>query len=676
MRNTVKASSLERVDLQDFDALADSLSRANHAQIPDQAFTNPARQRMWVLGGFAMSNPAAKQLQVARGRAILATRVGGVVEYGQLTSEGDLTKVVDLNAYAPGTYYVYLRFERVEGTLESRAFWDPAGAGSEYSQAVNTRYNANWSVRVEATSPGAEWLLIGEVDQATMAIVDHRPFFFEGVPSATYASGWSTDGGGVANDRSATRATYGAGDLQMFGAAVRQCLEDIKGRGLRRWWDRDIGGMNIGFDAAPVEDELAVGDANFGLAFSATPKLRFEVNTWLEFSRADNWFFFYMNGTNCLEIESDGIGPGTATQDLGWVTESGWRWRTAYLNNLDLDQTDGNGVINDLKPAVDNSSDLGTAARRWEFLRVSKDVIADRDVLTDGLEITALPAAGGGVRSDLQPDVTGAYCLGDSNYRWQKLCLSTQLDILSPGTAYSKIYGGAAVANNRFWQWVIGASGELVLQGGTDAGAGLFDLLGIDRSGVTAGSALLYIRGGLLTEVDSGYALTWLPAAQITGVNPILRLEDNDPGIDPECSMWGIWVRKGAGDESVLSIGALMSTGESVSGVGRPIEITTLGGAADQYWTELLALRSHGDIELYAHNGFINVDGTVELTSDAVGAPGAGHVGLCNGYTLGAAGGGTGTIKFAVAAGANDSTGFLKIYVNGTARYVPFFDVN
>jgi hypothetical protein len=677
VRDTVKASSLERVDLQDFDALADSLSRANHAQIPDQAFTDPARGRLWVLGGFAMTNPAAKQLQVARGRAILATRIAGVVEYGQLTSEGDLTKVVDLNAYAPGTYYVYIRFERVEGDLESRAFWDPSGGGSEYSQAVNTRYTANWSVRVEASSPGAEWLLIGEVDQATMAIVDRRPFFFEGTADSTFASGWSTDGGGIANDRSAARATYGAGDLQMYCAAVRQCLEDIKGRGLRRWWDRDIGGMNIGFDAAPVEDELAVGDANFrlSLALAAQPRAYFDATDYLDFTRPDNWFHFVIGGVVELEIEAAAFGPGTAGKSLG-MADSGERWGTAYLDKLDLNQVDGQGVVADLKPTTDDVSDLGTAARRWEFLRVAKDVIADRDVLTDGLEITALPAAGGGVRSDLQPDTTGTYSLGDTNYRWLKLCLAQQLDIYSGATAYSKIYGGAAAANNRFWQWVIGASGELVLQGGTDAGAGLFDLLGINRAGVAAGSALLYARGAIMSKMDSGYPATWNPSMRVTGVNPMLRLEDNDPTIDPECSMWGIWVRKGAADESVLSIGALLSTGESVVGVGRAIEITTLGGAANQYFTNLLALRSYGNIELYAPNGFVQVDGTVELTSDAAGATGAGHVGLGNGYTLGAAGGGTGTIKFAVAGGANDSTGFLKIYVNGTARYVPFFDVN
>ncbi|MFA4944428.1 MAG: hypothetical protein WC789_06980 [Lentisphaeria bacterium] len=673
MRESVRFQSLERADLLDMDALADDLLRTQLGQVVDAPLTNPARQRLWVLSGFAMTNPAAKQLQVARGRGLLGTRVDGVVEYGLITTDGDLTKTVDLNAYAPGTYEVYIRFERVQGGLESRAFWDPSGGGSEYSQAVNSRWTANWSVRVEAGSPGAEWLLIGEVDQATMVITDMRPFFFEGDPSVAYRSGWSVDGGGVFADRSVDRATYGVGDLQMFSAAVRQCLEDIKGRGLRRWWERDIGGMNIGFDAAPVEDELAVGDANFrlSLALAAQPRIYFNATDYLDFTRGDDWYHFVVGGVVELEVETGALGPGTAGKSLG-MAGSGLRWGTAFLDDLDLNQVDGHGVIGDLKPATDDTESCGTAARRWEFLRVSKDILADRDIQA-GNDVIALGGLfgvtlelTGVVTSNLTSNPTGTYSLGTDLLRWKELFLTDLLDIEAAATAYSRIYGGAAAANNRFWQWVIGASGELVLQGGTDAGAGLFDLLGIDRSGVTAGSAMLYIRGGLTTEVDSGYPATWNPAAQITGVNPILRLEDDDPTIDPECSMWGIWSRKGTGDNSILAIGCGDSTGAMLI-AGRGIEFITRGGGALQHTVDYITMRATQEVK---------VEALLAISLDPGPPVDPLDVGLCNDFTLGAAGGGTGTIKFAVAAGANDTTGFLKIYVNGTARYVPFFDVN
>ena len=180
-----------------------------------------------------------------------------------------------MSAYSPGTYGIYLRFEYVDGDTESRIFWNPDGTGSEFAQAIATRQLANWSIRAEASNPGSEWLKIGEVDQATLApavtgITDQRPMYFEGEVHNSYQSGWSSDGGGIANDRNSDRQQYGVKDIQTFSAATRQCLEDIKGRGLREWYERDIGGMNIGFDAAPVEDTLAIGDANFKAYFDAT----------------------------------------------------------------------------------------------------------------------------------------------------------------------------------------------------------------------------------------------------------------------------------------------------------------------------------------------------------------------------------------------------------------------
>jgi hypothetical protein len=52
------------------------------------------------------------------------------------------------------------------------------------------------------------------------------------------------------------------------GSAFERILD--KGRGLRRWWERDIGGLNVGFDADPVEDRVAVGDAEYHLLHDGT----------------------------------------------------------------------------------------------------------------------------------------------------------------------------------------------------------------------------------------------------------------------------------------------------------------------------------------------------------------------------------------------------------------------
>lgn len=388
----------ERVDKSDFEFLADGAIQAEHRQVMGQLITDPTRNRGWILDGFAIDCPAGKQVRVTLGRAILGQRIGGEIKYGVLSSEGDATKIVDINAYAAGTYGVYVRFELVSGDSQSRIFWNPSGAGSEYASTIATRYNANWTLRVESGSPGAEWRQVAEVDQATLApsanpidvgITDKRAFYFEGsinslavaanftwngtttiaatgadttemavgdfigfktdgqlfeitaetpnvdltidnssglvIPAgagadtsfvdtsspAPYASGWSADGGSggtTANDRKNDRSAYGAGDVQMFNAAVRQCLEDIKGRGLRRWYEREIGGMNIGFGTDPTENVLAVFDANFGLFGAAVPSLKFDAgNDEFRYDRAADKFEWEIGGVTKMELDTNAL---------------------------------------------------------------------------------------------------------------------------------------------------------------------------------------------------------------------------------------------------------------------------------------------------------------------------------------------------------------------------------
>jgi hypothetical protein len=193
---------------------------------------------------------------------------------------------VDLSTYPTATYGIYVRFETVPAEAESRIFWNPTNSGFEYAKTINTRYAAKWSVRAEITSPGAEWMKIGEIVRSTMVITDQRNFFFEGQVSAAYASGWGTEGGGAANDRSADRASYGSMDLQTFTGSVRQCLEDIKGRGLRRWWSREVGGLIVGYDADPDEDQIRIGDAYFRLDYNTgNPRLSFDTSGYWKFAR-------------------------------------------------------------------------------------------------------------------------------------------------------------------------------------------------------------------------------------------------------------------------------------------------------------------------------------------------------------------------------------------------------
>lgn len=394
----LRVESNERVDIADFEFISESV-QAHERQMIDNFMCDPARARKWVLSGFAMTNPAAKQLQVDKGKAILGSRIGGSVKYGVLTTEGDASLTVDLNSYSAGTYGIYVRFERIEGESQSRIFWNPSGAGSEYAQATNTRWTAAWALRVEATNPGDEWLKIGDVDQATMAITDMREFYFEGAVDASYESGWSSDGGGAANDRNADRATYGCTDLQMMLAALRQSITDIRGRGLREWYDQGVGGLNVGFDTDPEEDSLKIGDVNFEIALSAgNPVINFDTNDYIAFNRATNQMGFTASGSTFV-FQSGALFP--AIDDSVNLGDGTHYFGIGYITALYLGTAASEGVAVDLLPAS-GALDLGGTGREWVDLHLSGNAVVGEDVfVAGGINVGGAvnPAAGEGIFS-------------------------------------------------------------------------------------------------------------------------------------------------------------------------------------------------------------------------------------------------------------------------------------
>lgn len=309
--DTLKVSANERIDLSDFSFATSAAIETASARQGDVLYCRDgATRRAWILSGFALTNPSGKTLQVAGGRALLSTRVDGAVKHGYLLTEGDATKTIDLTSLPSGTYGVFVRFDVFEQDIASRVFWNPASAGSEYVASVATRRSSNWSLRVDLGTPGAEWLQIGTANNSggSLAIVDQRPLFFEGVVGTGYTSGWSIDGGGSANDRNSNRVAYGVQDLQTAFASMRECLRDIKGRGLRAWYARDIGGMNLGFDADPVEDRLALGDANMHLLWSATvPHLQWDSGDLVEYNRSTNVWSWKIGTVEQAKLDAVGL---------------------------------------------------------------------------------------------------------------------------------------------------------------------------------------------------------------------------------------------------------------------------------------------------------------------------------------------------------------------------------
>lgn len=356
----LRVEANERIDLQDFQTVAES-GNDQASQINANFATNPDGQRAWILGGFGVTNPTGSQIRVTKGKAILARREAGDIKYGLLTSDGDTSRTIDIGSFATGVYGVYVRFEFIDADTAARIFWNATDNGFEYSHTLPTMRAANWSLRIEGSSPGAEWLRIATVNQVDRVITPRRPFYFEGAEdsSPAYASGW-----GTTNDRNTDRATYGVKDLQTFTAAVRQCLEDVKGRGIRKWYSKNIGGQNIGFDTDPTEFALYMRSTSFGLDYSSTttPKLMLgdgtTGNTALTFNTSTNVLAVKVNAVDRLLVQ------GSATETRMYVRDNKFQ---LYIDHTNLAPAIVFDVIGSTKKGIRFSRTADSSQGRIEF---------------------------------------------------------------------------------------------------------------------------------------------------------------------------------------------------------------------------------------------------------------------------------------------------------------------
>jgi len=251
----------QRVDREDVEFLANSALSGSkelvqhfllgHTQYAgDTGPGTEGRRKVMIVSGFKpeLATPPGtnNQLKVVRGTALLGMRDPQTNQpsYGVVAGVGDDQKILDLSAYANGTYGVWLRFELVDGGFANRVFWDPL-AVKEYTQNIATRRVANWGLTTvlgggPTTSPGSEWTYLGDVVKSAgpLAVTPRRTLYFEGyeqnglVPPfylpLAYSPAW-----GSASDRNADRGTYGLQDLHSFVSATLQKLFEIQGT---NWW--------------------------------------------------------------------------------------------------------------------------------------------------------------------------------------------------------------------------------------------------------------------------------------------------------------------------------------------------------------------------------------------------------------------------------------------------------
>lgn len=228
----------ERIDQPDFQFAAETSQRDLSAQVGDGFLVGHdgsgfVQTRQYVLSGFLVSNPAATQLTITGGSAILSQLDNGVLINGQVQTGGDASKTVDISTYANGTYGIYVRMEMRESDYINRPFWNAdAVTPVEYPRVMPTRLTEAWSVVVELVSPGPEWMRIYTVAKAgaVLTLTDRRDFFFEGRVDNSYDP---TDEWGDSDDHSSTRHLFGVFGLRRFVRAMQTQLGDIIGGS---WW--------------------------------------------------------------------------------------------------------------------------------------------------------------------------------------------------------------------------------------------------------------------------------------------------------------------------------------------------------------------------------------------------------------------------------------------------------
>ncbi len=205
--------------------------------------------------------------------AFLGQRQDGIVTQGVFTLSGPAVQQVSVSSLPANTYGIFVRFNRLPGQTQSRKFWAKAAPGREYSQLQSTRLVATWEARVEVSAPSSEWVKIGQVvvtsagtgQGSTISVTDQRLLYFEGPVAGGYAPSW-----GSAADRSNDRTAANTSNLQRQLDALRQCILDIKGRGLATWYQPNISGLQVGtgyqLSSSPTANTVAVGDDGFALS--------------------------------------------------------------------------------------------------------------------------------------------------------------------------------------------------------------------------------------------------------------------------------------------------------------------------------------------------------------------------------------------------------------------------
>jgi hypothetical protein len=617
----IQVSGNQRVDLGDFEALASSQVDAEQIMAEFAGINEH-----FVVDGFAISNPSASQLQVAGGTAIVGRRKDdGQVQYGCLVTDS-LSQTIDIAAFAAGTYGIYIRFLFSDSANDTRYFWNPS-TDLEYAQSVAPRLVAGWQLAIALASPGDEWMKIGEVVQATMAITDQRDFYFEGAVDTSYASLW-----GSGNDRNSNRALYGVKDLHTALASLRQCVADIKGG---PWYDEFITKLEI------IDSDFAIfNDVN-------GPTIRFDTGT------LDLEGFVYDRGNNRLKLKTDGSGipyqyswdsdafyPATSSIDLGKSTN---RFDTLYTNDVNADGTVTLNVLevtdlgSDMLPDVDNTRDLGSAPFRYAQIYAYN---IDIDGGTSYFSTLTCDRFG----SDLLPNADASFNIGEGLNRVSNLyAVTAYLSTVNTADVNTTNVVASDVGTTTL---TVNGLGEIDQLNVTSNMVG--DLYPDAADTLDIGSSALRFRNCYFNKLES-----------VDSANPEVHLRTT-------ANTGRFSLRSDTTELAVWSW-------DSAKAVSEPAwEVQKSSSSAATITTQTFSIENQGrNLVLSAANAAATLD-SLNLAIASGSSPTSGVSGHVV-YTGITGAGGTANNSTIQSTSAQNNAGWLRIYVGTTPYFIPYF---
>ena len=341
--------------------------------------------KSFVLSGFGAS-AATTTITVTRGTAIVGFR-GATSEFGMLLSDGDATRTVDI-ASLPDTggnlYGVYIRFNFEDADYANRQFWNPLAATPvETVRSVPTRKSENWSLAVELTSPGPEWLKIYDVAKSgsSLTLTDVRPLFFDS--DATGGALTDSDWGG-GNDRNTNRGLYGVRGLYRFVKGTQRQLQDIIGDRwysavpsniISMWAARKGMGFSPVYDSAtpPTGDGVTNDATNLALAINNSTESvidlggkTYKVNTQMNITRSN---ITIRNGSvelSNLSGSSDRYGFAFTGSEGADVLVTG----SVVAGSTDLEVATTSGLVAGDLVYIVSTDDFATSCKQGELNRV------------------------------------------------------------------------------------------------------------------------------------------------------------------------------------------------------------------------------------------------------------------------------------------------------------------